>query len=130
MEEARVEALKRRVQQERETSGSRRARFSKELKQAVAELLNTRGWGHRRVSKALGLSESSIHRWAEKIAPRAKNQPSDEKSQFKKATIVEAAAKHTLAAPSVGELRLEFACGARVTGLTLEQVAELLRRQS
>jgi transposase-like protein len=130
MEEARAEALKRRVQQERETSGSRRARFSKELKQEVAELLNTRGWGHRRASKALGLSESSIHRWAEKIAPRAKNQPIDGKSNFKKATIVEAAAKHTLVAPSVGELRLEFECGARVTGLTLEQVAELLRRQS
>ena len=129
MEEARVEALKRRVQQERETSGSNRARFSKELKQEVAELLNTRGWGHRRVSKALGLSESSIYRWAEKIAPRAKTQARDERPQFKKATIVEAAAKHRLEAPPVSELRLEFPCGARVTGLTLEQVAELLRRQ-
>ena len=39
-----MEALKRRVQQERETSGSSRARFSKELKQEVIALLNTRGW--------------------------------------------------------------------------------------
>jgi transposase-like protein len=130
MEEARVEALKRRVKLERETSGESRPRFSKELKREVAELLNTRGWGHRRVSKALGLSESSIHRWAEKFAPHTKNQPRANASDFKKVAIVEAKAPRVIAEATVGALCLELPCGSRVTGLTLGQVAELMRRQS
>lgn len=130
MEEARVEALKRRVQQEREASGKSRPRFSKELKREVAELLNTRGWGHRRVSKALGLSESSIHRWAEKFAPRIKNHLRANASDFKKVAIVETKAKRVTPEATVGALCLELPCGSRVTGLTLAQVAELMRRQS
>jgi len=130
MEEARVEALKRRIQQERETSGKSRPRFSKDLKREVAELLSTRGWGHRRVSKALGLSESSIHRWAEKFASRTKNQPRANASDFKKVAIVEANAKRVRPEATVGALCLELPCGSRVTGLTLAQVAELMRRQS
>ncbi len=130
MEESQVTALRRRVEQERETSGPGRARFSKELKQEVVELLNMRGWGHRRVSKALGLSESSIHRWAEKFAPRGKNQPRANASEFKKVTIVETKAKRVTPEATVGALCLELPCGSRVTGLTLAQVAELMRRQS
>jgi transposase-like protein len=131
MEEARVEALKRRVQQERElSSGRRRPRFSKALKQEVVALLNTRGWGHRRVSKALGLSESSIHRWAEKLSPRGKNGRQTTTS-FKRVAVVDAkATKSQHAESSDGSLCLELAGGARVTGLTLSQVAELLRGQS
>lgn len=124
-----MEALKRRVQQERETSGGSRARFSNELKREVAELLNTRGWGHRRVSKALGLSESSIHRWAEKVAPRAKNQQRAVEPKFKRATIVKVDARRAVAPATRGTLCLEFPCGARVTGLTISQVAELMRGQ-
>src|SRR5688572_13839111 len=111
MEEARVEALKRRVQQERETSGKSRPRFSKELKREVAELLNTRGWGHRRVSKALGLSESSIHRWAETFAPGIKKQPRANASDFKKVAIVETKAKRVTIEATVGALCLELPCG-------------------
>ena len=128
MEETRVEALKRRVQQERGTAGRGRPRFSNELKREVALLLNMRGWGHRRVSKALGLSESSIHRWAEKFAPRAKNVRDVGRAKFKKAAIVDNDEKQATSS-TVEALCLELPCGARVTGLTLSQVADLMRRQ-
>lgn len=91
-------------------------------------MLNTRGWGHRRVSKALGLSESSIHRWAEKFAPRAKNQQEGGKPKFKKAAIIDNGEKRANSSASEA-LCLELPCGARVTGLTLAQVANLMRRQ-
>lgn len=127
MEEARVEALKRRVHQERETSERGRPRFSDGLKRDVAALLGTRGWGHRRVSKALGLSESSIHRWAERFAPRVTKQR-DVAPGFKKAAIVGSDDKRT-SPVTRAMLCLEFPCGARVTGLTLSQVAELMKGQ-
>jgi len=131
MEEARVKALKRRVQQERELSSSkRRPRFSKALKQEVVALLSTRGWGHRRVSKALGLSESSIHRWAEKLSPRRKKK-CQTTTPFKRVAVMGAkATKSQHAESSDSSLCLELAGGARVTGLTLSQVAELMRRQA
>jgi transposase-like protein len=137
MEESQVIALRRRVDQERETSGPGRARFSKELKQEVVALLNSHGWGHRRVSKAMGLSESSIHRWAEKFSPHGKNPHRTGGPKFKKAMIVEDGTtmivedgtKRVAAEASASGLCLELGCGARVTGLTLAQVAELMRRQ-
>lgn len=129
MEESQVASLRRRVEQERETSGPGRATFSKELKQEVVELLNSRGWGHRRVSKALGLSESSIHRWAEKLSPRGENPPRTSASKFKKVAIIETKAKRVTPEATAGRLCLELPCGSRVTGLTLAQVAELMRRK-
>jgi transposase-like protein len=129
MEESQVIALRRRVDQERETSGPGRARFSKELKQEVVALLNSHGWGHRRVSKAMGLSESSIHRWAEKLSPHGKNPHRTGGQKFKKATIVEDATNRVAAEARASGLCLELSGGARVTGLTLAQVAELMRRQ-
>lgn len=82
------------------------------------------------MSKALGLSESSIHRWAEKLSPRGKN-GRDTTTSFKRVAVVDAkATKSRYAESSDGSLCLELAGGARVTGLTLSQVAELLRGQS
>lgn len=72
MEESQVISL-RPDRQERETIGPGRATFSNELKREVVALLNSHGWGYRRVSKAMGLSESSLHRWAEKFSPHGKN---------------------------------------------------------
>lgn len=121
-----MEALKRRVQQERETSGKTRPRFSDGLKREVTALLGTRGWSHRRVSEALGLSESSIHRWAERFAPRAARQRNVASPSFKKASIVSSDVQRVTSSAN-GTLCLEFPCGARVTGLTLSQVADLMK---
>lgn len=127
MEETRVEALRRRVQQERETSGLSRPRFSKQLKREVAELISARGWSDGRASKALGLSESSIQRWAKR---GTKSKPRVNASDFKKVAIVETKAERVTPDVTGGALSLELPCGSRVTGLTLAQVAELMRRQS
>jgi hypothetical protein len=128
MENTRLEALRRRVEEERTTSGKGRPRFSDKLRRDVCALLNEPGWSHTRVGKALGLSESSLYRWSSVGAPMRK--PSGKKKRgrptMKRVQIV---ADTPLYSKSTG-LRLELAGGAMVSGLNLDDVAELLRRLS
>ena len=70
MEQTRIEALRRRVDDERKTRGKGRPRFSDKLRRDVCALLNEPGWNHVRVGKALGLSESSLYRWSPRTSKR------------------------------------------------------------
>lgn len=128
MEDTRVEALRRRVEEERSTSGKGRPRFSDKLRRDVCALLNEPAWGHTRVSKALGLSESSLYRWPSSTKQRVQATKKKRGSaSMKRVRIVPDAPLYPVTS---GGLRLEFTSGACVTGLSLDDVAELVRRLS
>lgn len=128
MEQARLEALRRRVDDERKTSGKGRPRFSDKLRRDVCALINEPGWNHIRVGKALGLSESSLYRWSPRVSKhtqagtKKRGRPS-----MKHMRIVSDEPRYPIASNG---LRLELRTGACVSGLSLDDVVELVRRLS
>jgi transposase-like protein len=128
MEQTRIEALRRRIDGERRTSGKGRPRFSDKLRRDVCALLDEPGWNHVRVGKVLGLSESSLYRWSPRSS--TSTQPANEKRgrpSMKHMRIVSDEPRYTVASNG---LRLELGHGAFVSGLSLDDVAELVRRLS
>jgi transposase-like protein len=128
MENTRVEALRRRVEDERTTSGKGHPKFSNKLKRDVVALLREPDWGFTRTSKTLSLSESSLYRWSSELEPRHKSSKKKRgrPAMMKRVRIIGDAP----VSPKSDGLRLELGSGASVSGLSLDDVAELMRRLS
>jgi transposase-like protein len=129
MENTRVEALRRQVEEERTTSGKGHPKLSNKLKRDVVALLREPDWGFTRTSKTLGLSESSLYRWSSELKPKHKSANKKKRGRppmMKHVKIVGDAPVY----PKSEGLRLELGSGASVSGLSLDDVAELLRRLS
>jgi hypothetical protein len=116
-----VTALRRRVNREREAAGARRVRFSEELRRDVLAVLARRTWRREPLAKAVGLAPSVVHRWARKPPDERCVQHPRKSAGLKRVQIVRASASDC-----VESLELELASGARVRGLTLEQLAWLM----
>lgn len=114
-DDQRVKALRRRVNAEREAASGARVRFSEKLRADVSALLRGGDWGGTRLGEALGLSPSLVDRWS-KGAKRASG-------RLRRVTV-------TAAVEAEAELSLEFPSGARVRGLTMTQLAQLLEVRS
>ena len=129
MKDTQVEALRRQVEEERSVNAKGRVKFSETVKRDIVVLLKGPNWTYPRASRALGLSESTLHRWVAEIAPRLRQAVRDEKSvrpALKRVHIVDDKPLF----PTGKSLRLELTSGAVVTGLTTDDLAELLRRLS
>jgi len=117
MKKQQVEALRREVEVARAVGGQ--PRYSVELRRGVVALLRDPEWGPSRVSRELGLAESILHRWA-KGKPVRKSRPSG----------VGTLTKVDVVANSGGVSKtyeLTFASGAKVAGLTWDEISSLVR---
>jgi transcriptional regulator with XRE-family HTH domain len=78
------------------------------------------GWSRERLAKALGIAPSLLYRWSTPhdgaSVPKKRS-----RSKLSRVRVVDSSSSDL-----GGALELEFRCGAKVRGLTLEQVAELL----
>lgn len=118
-QESVVVALRRQVEQERSAGLRGKRAYSAELKRRVMALVRQAGWGPARVSRELGLAESVLYRWSRQ-APSRSSRVS--KSTRVKLTRVEVVSPRE----SARTFALEFASGAKVVGLTLEELSVLL----
>lgn len=112
------ERLKRQVVSERSAAGEQRVRFSKGLRAEVVKLVGQRG-SQEQVAQALGLGRTTIHTWV--ATARTKSQKV-EPAKLERVVVRDA----TVTVSS--KLELVFPSGARVLGLGIEQLAELLRK--
>jgi len=113
MEKPNIEALRRRVETERAATKSGRVKFSPELKQDIVALVGHPDWGPTRVTRALSLSDSALHRW---------RQEASGKPEPKMTPVVVTPDKDK----SETRLVLEFPNGAKVSGLKLQDLERLL----
>lgn len=120
-DELTVESLRVRVGRERQVSGKQRVRFSEALKQDVTRFALATGWGIDRCAEALGLSRTGLHRWVRGERPRRKPH-----LQPARRRLVETEVTEEPRAVATDGLELRFPSGARITGLTFEQLRSLV----
>jgi len=113
-----VQALRRRVNAERRTAGDKRVRFSDGLKADVLEALERLGWGQERLGNAVGISPSVLGYWASKRPTRG---------GVGRLRKVRVAAEPPASSRSID---LVFPGGARVSGLTMADLAQLVEARS
>ena len=124
---AKERQLARRVAAERKAAGSRKARFSVELRRDAAALVVASSQPRGEVAKALGLSRTVLQSWVMSEHGRVrKPRRAVEKPRAKKPTLQRFTIASTEAAARREALDLVFPSGARVVGLTLSQVRALL----
>lgn len=117
-----VGALRRRVEKERAEAEPGRIRFSEPLKREVVQLSKRAEWGRARLSEALGIAPSALFRWCKQMQPSKPSAPEGgAPSRFRQVRVVPS--KPTA---SEGVVTLELKSGAKVHGLTVAQLAELL----
>lgn len=117
-----VRALRRRIEREREGAKPRRVRFSDEVRQEVLGLLARPEWSQERLAEALGVAPSMLYRWTRQSQPHVEGGVAKRaRARLRRVQVVEPAQPE-----SAGSLELELRSGAKVCGLTLEQVARLL----
>lgn len=125
MENQKISTLRQQVESERAASTNSKVRYSEDLKQQVLALLKTPEWGPTRLSRALGLACSIITRWS--TLDRERRRPHNAPKQHSHPEMTKVAIVET---PAVDAFELEFPGGARVRGVTLQQLIQLTRGQS
>jgi transposase-like protein len=115
-DESRERVFKARVARERAAAGERRIRFSKWVRQEAVELLVASGAKRGEFAKEMGLATTSVQRWLRAVD--AKKGPRYEARGFRRMSVE----GHT----GAGQLELVFPSGARLIGLSWQQVRELL----
>jgi hypothetical protein len=116
-----LKALRRRIGQEREHAGTQRVRYSDGLKRDVLALLALPEWSRDGLAKALGLAPSVVYRWSDRRRHSEARIAAQKRSGLRRVEVVQEARSET-----AGTLELELSCGAKVRGLTVEQLARLL----
>ena len=88
----------------------------------MLQLSKQEGWGLTRLSRALGIAVSVVHRWRALAATGTggKPGPRSSKPKLRRVRVVEEA-------PPPATFVLTFPSGATVTGLTLTQLGALVR---
>ena len=119
--EQRAAALRRRVEKE-QRAASGRVRYSARLREDVVSFIEQSGMSRTRVAELLSLSETGLHRWLQKSRETVGR---DRGTRLQRVEVV--ADK-----PSREEQALElvFPNGARVIGLSIKHVSELLGGKS
>ena len=115
-DESRERVFKARVARERAAAGNRRVRFSKALRQEAVELLATSGARRCEFAKEMGLSSTSLQRW--ELLFQVRGQDAHQPGAFQRVTIA--------SSPAAADVELIFPSGARLVGLSWQQVRELL----
>ena len=119
-EDSRERVFKTRVARERAAAGERRIRFSKWVRQEAVELLVASGAKRAEFAKEMGLATTSVQRWLRAVD--AKKPGPREARGFRRMTVESQA--------GTSQLEVVFPSGARLTGLSLQQVRELLGASS
>jgi transposase-like protein len=115
-----IEDLKRRIAAERGGSHPKRARFSPQLKADVARFVLKSEMTREQTAKSLGLGKSTLEKWRVRSAKAVKTSKPRARARFKEVRVVKSG-------PVTARLlELVFPSGARVTGLTVAEVAELV----
>jgi transposase-like protein len=113
-------ALRRLIEKERALGLAGKRAYSGSLKQRVLLLMKQDGWGPARVSRELGLASSVLYRWLRQRRERQRvvRKPSARRIQLAEVEIV--------AERGTRSFDLEFASGAKVTGLSLDDLKKLV----
>ena len=119
--EQRAAALRRRVEKE-QRAASGRVRYSARLREDVVSFIEQSGMSRTRVAELLSLSETGLHRWLQKSRETVGR---DRGTRLQRVEVV-------ADNPSREEQALElvFPNGARVIGLSIKHVSELLGGKS
>jgi len=112
----REQALKRRVAEERAAAGSRRVRFSREVRREAVSLVLASGEPRDRFAEAMGIGKSSMQKWVARDRTAAR-------SKFKRMRLDDGVGPRALASRN---LVLVFPSGVRLTGLDVAQLRVLL----
>lgn len=122
-DKSREQALKSRVANEREAAGKKRVRFSPWVRQEAVELVAGSGIPRDRFAQEMGIGKTSLQRWVlAALAVTKSARPPSERSKLRRVKI-------QAATPTAGDaamLQLVFPCGARVVGLGLADLRQLL----
>lgn len=113
-------ALRRRVDKERRATAGERVRFSERLKRDAVALLESEQWSSESLARAIGIAPSVLQRWGKKQQSADAHGRKPKRGRLTRVAIVRPAESES------GTLELELGGGAKVRGLTLEQVARLL----
>ena len=106
-------ALRARIKQERKNAAGSRVRYSDQLRAAVVGFATDSGLSRAQVARALSLSETVVSKWLQKSA-----------ASTPRLDHVRIVADD--ASPERQGLVLEFPNGARLVGLSLDDVSSLL----
>lgn len=118
---SREQELKARVASERAAAKGKRVRFSAWVRQEAVALAATSAHSREQFAADMGIGATSLMRWA--AAPRSKGAKRSER-RFHKVSV-------QAPRPSAADgIVLTFASGAKVTGLTIAQLRELLGGQA
>ena len=116
-DESRERVLKARVARERAAAGERRVRFSKWVRQEAVELVVASGTSRDRFALEMGIGKTSLQRWVRAVHGR---KPSQERGPAEFHHVV-------VASPApAAQVAISFPSGARLVGLSWEQVLQLL----
>jgi transposase-like protein len=115
-------ALWRRVEKERSATTGGRVRFSERLKDDATALLESQQWSGESLARAIGIAPSVLQRWVKKQQDPDAHQRKPKGGKLTRVAIVRSADGKS----ESDTLELELAGGAKVRGLTLEQLARLL----
>ena len=117
-----IEALRRRIEEERHQASPHRVRFSDELRTDVLAVMAKRGWSRGRVAESLGVARSMLDGWAQRAEQSPKrHEPRARRQRLRRVEIIDTPGD-AVASPLV----LELPSGAKVHGLTVEHLAHLL----
>lgn len=122
-DKSREQALKIRVASEREAAGNNRVRFSQWVRQEAVELVASSGIPRDRFAQEMGIGKTSLQRWvraAAAVTKSARRPPV--RSTLRRVEIQSS----TPAASDAATLELVFPCGARLVGLGLAELRQLL----
>ena len=113
-------ALRRQIAEERARGLRGKRSYSASLKRRVMSLARQEDWGPARVCRELELASSVLYRWSRQAEAEPKvRRPGRQRAKLTKVEIVSDPAP-------ARSFELEFACGAKVTGLSLADLARLL----
>ena len=118
-----IEALRRRIEAERAACAPNRVKYSDGIRREVLSQMKRMGWGANRMGNELGVACSVLSRWVQLADDRGRR-PRSRSSRSRK--MVKVALLGGVSPAGEGFV-LEFPSGAKVSGLSYEQVKDLTR---